>query len=242
VPGPVDADGLRVDELPRDVDAVVVSPDHHFPSGVALAPERRRALAEWAVSGDRLVVEHDYDGHFRYDRPAAGTLQAMAPEHVAYVGSASSPLAPTLRLGWAVMPARLVEPVANQVFASVVATSRLSQLALAELIARGHLDRHIRRARTAYRRRRELVLASIPRELPGSSCNVTPVGLYVSVALPGGTDEGALLAAARARGIAVDGFNEHTMLPCPPGLAVGFAAAAEPTLARALRALGRAAR
>jgi GntR family transcriptional regulator/MocR family aminotransferase len=69
VPGSVDADGLRVDELPQDVDAVLVSPDRHFPSGVALAPERRRALVEWAVSGDRLVLEHDYDGHFRYDRP-----------------------------------------------------------------------------------------------------------------------------------------------------------------------------
>ena len=242
VPVAVDADGLRVDELPRDVAAVVVNPDHHFPSGVALAPERRRALVEWAVSGDRLVLEHDYDGHFRYDRPPAGTLQAMAPEHVAYVGSASSLLAPTLRLGWAVVPARLVVPLADQVFCSVVATTRLSQLTLAELIARGHLDRHLRRARAAYKRRRELVSAALLRELPGATCSGVPAGLFLSVALPDGTDEAALLAAARARGIAVDGVNEHAALPQPAGLAVGFAAAAEPTLARAIRALGRATR
>jgi DNA-binding transcriptional MocR family regulator len=79
----VDADGVRVDELPDDVAAVVVSPDHQFPAGGTLSSERRRALVEWAVAGERLVVEHDYDGHFRYDRPPAGSLQALAPEHAA---------------------------------------------------------------------------------------------------------------------------------------------------------------
>ena len=82
VPVPVDAQGLRVELLPGDVAAVIVSPDHQFPLGVALSAERRRALLDWAVAGDRLVVEHDYDGHFRYDRPPAGSLQALAPEQV----------------------------------------------------------------------------------------------------------------------------------------------------------------
>src|SRR5262249_43129912 len=128
-PVPVDDEGLCVDSLP-DVDAVVVSPDPQFPTGVTLAPARRRALVDWAAANDRLVIEHDYDGHFRYDRPPAGTMQALAPEHVAYVGSASALLAPTLRLGWAVLPARLAVPVANELFATTVATSRLTQLAL----------------------------------------------------------------------------------------------------------------
>lgn len=109
VPVPVDSEGLRVAEIP-DVPAVVVSPGHQFPLGVALSPERRRALLEWAVSGDRLVIEHDYDAHFRYDRQPTGALQALAPEHVAYVGSASALLAPTLRIGWAVLPAGLSRP------------------------------------------------------------------------------------------------------------------------------------
>ncbi|HYA08325.1 MAG TPA: PLP-dependent aminotransferase family protein, partial [Gaiellaceae bacterium] len=237
VPVPVDGDGLRVDRLP-DVAAVVVSPDHHFPSGAALSPERRRALVDWAVAGDRLVVEHDYDGHFRYDRPAAAALQALAPEQVAYVGGAGALLAPTLRVGWAVLPARLVEPFVDETFSGLISAPRLTQLALAELVARGQLDRHLRRARAAYRRRRETLLASLARSLPEAVVGGAPVGLYVSVALPAGSDERALLAAARRDGLALDGVGEHALTAQPPGLAIGFAAAPEPTLQRALALLG----
>ena len=233
---PVDREGLRVDRLPG-VDAVVVSPDHHFPSGVALSPERRRALVDWAVGGDRLVVEHDYDGHFRYDRPAAAVLQGLAPEHVAYVGGTSALLAPTLRVGWAVLPARLVVPQSNETFGTVVSAPRLTQLALAELIARGHLDRHLRRARAAYRRRREAMLAALGRHLPDATAGGAPVGLYVALALPARSDEGGLLTAARRSGLALDGVNEHALTSQPPGLVLGFAAAPEPTLRRALELL-----
>jgi GntR family transcriptional regulator/MocR family aminotransferase len=239
VPVQVDRHGLRVDELP-DVDAVVVSPDHHFPFGVTLAPERRRALVEWAVEGEKLILEHDYDGHFRYDRPPAGMLQAMAPEHVAYIGSVSPLLVPTLRIGWAVVPARLVEPLALHMFANVVATPRLAQFALADFIAAGQLDRHLRRARAAYKRRRELAAAELARRFPAATVGGAPTGLFLSVQLPERTDEAALLESARGRGIAVDGVNEHTFQPQPPALAVGFAALPEPTLRRALRELSRA--
>jgi GntR family transcriptional regulator / MocR family aminotransferase len=235
VPVPVDDDGLCVDLL-GDVSAVVVSPDRHFPLGVALSPERRRALVEWAAGGDRIVLEHDYDGHFRYDRPAAGTLQGLAPEHVVYVGGASALLAPTLRIGWAVLPARLVVPVANRTFATGIATPRLSQLALADLIASGSLDRHLRRARTAYRRRREVLLAALGRHFPDATVSGVAAGLSVALALPE-TDEAALLAAARARGFALDGINEHALHAQPQGLAIGFAAAPEPTLQRAIQQL-----
>jgi GntR family transcriptional regulator/MocR family aminotransferase len=241
VPVPVDAQGLRVELLPDDVAAVIVSPDHQFPLGVALSAERRRALLDWAVAGDRLVVEHDYDGHFRYDRPPAGSLQALAPEHVAYVGSLSPLLVPTLRLGWAVLPGRLVEPAALHVFAHAVATPRLPQFALAEFIERGYLDRHLRRARAAYKRRRALAIATLERRLPGAAVGGAPVGLYLSVSLPDGADEAALLAEARRRGIAVDGVGEHAIAPQPPGLAVGFAALVEPTLRRALGELAASA-
>ena len=241
VPVPVDARGLCVELLPDDVAAVVVSPDHQFPLGVALSPERRRALADWAVAGDRLVIEHDYDGHFRYDRPPAGTLQALAPEHVAYVGTISPLLVPTLRLGWAVLPAQLVEPVARNVFANAVAAPRLTQFALADFIERGYLDRQLRRTRAAYGRRRRLAVAALERKLPGAAIRGVPSGLFVSLALPEGTDEPALLVEARRRGIAVDGVGEHALGPQPPGLAVGFAALPEPTLRRALGELAASA-
>jgi GntR family transcriptional regulator/MocR family aminotransferase len=238
VPVPVDRHGLCVAHL-GDVDAVVLSPDHHFPSGCALSPERRRALAEWAVTGDRLVLEHDYDGHFRYDRHPTGALQALAPEHVAYVGSASALLAPAVRIGWAVVPARLVVPVANRLFSIGIATSRLTQLALADLLESGRLDRQLRRARVAYRRRREALVRELGNCLPGAEICGEPVGLFVALAL-GERNEAAILRRARARGIALDGVNEHTVAPQPPGLVLGFAAAPEPTIRCAVRALATA--
>jgi GntR family transcriptional regulator/MocR family aminotransferase len=233
VPVPVDGDGLAVELLPDDVSAVVVSPGHQFPLGVTLSAERRRALVDWAAAGDRIVIEHDYDGHFRYDRPPAGTLQALSPEHVAYVGSASALLAPTLRLGWAVVPARLVVPLANHAFATGIAPPRLAQFTLAELIDRGQLDRHLRRARAVYRRRRERALAVLESRLPRARIAGAPVGLYLCVQLPG-EDEVAFVTAARRRSVSLDGVNEHAVVEQPPAVVIGFAALPEETFAQAV--------
>ena len=226
VPVPVDEHGLRVEEL-ADVDAVVVSPEHQFPTGAVLSPERRLQLVEWAAAGDRLVIEHDYDGLFRYDRHPAGALQGLAPEQVAYVGTATPMLAPSVRLGWAVLPVRLTTPVAMRMYRTSMSTSRLLQFALADLIERGALDRHLRRMRAAYRRRREVLVGRLPVTGP-------PVGLFVTLAVE---DEAGALERLRAEGFALDGVNEHTLTKQPPGLVLGFAASPEPTLARAARRL-----
>jgi len=236
VPVPVDEEGLRVDRI-RDVSAVVVSPEHQFPLGVALSPRRRRELVEWAAAGDALVIEHDYDVHFRYDQSRTGALQALAPEHVAYVGSTSALLAPAVRIGWGVLPARLVEPVAHHLFATAIGAPRLMQLALAEFVARGYLDRHLRRTTAAFRRRREALVEALRRDLPRARLQGAAVGLYLSVALPNGTDEAKLLAGARRRGVALDGFDEHGVQRHEPGLVLGFASAPEPTLAYAVELL-----
>jgi GntR family transcriptional regulator/MocR family aminotransferase len=242
VPVAVDAQGLCVERLPRDTGAVVVSPDHQFPLGVGLSAERRRALVEWAVAGDRLVIEHDYDGHFRYDRPPAGTLQALAPDHVAYVGSASALLAPTLRLGWLVVPARLVEPLALQAALNGIAPPRLSQFALAALIERGYLDRHLRKARAAYKRRREALCASLAEELPGAVVTGVPAGLFVRLSLAAGVDEGTALVALHHRGVSADGVARNALRSRETGLVLGFAAAPEPTLRQAVVEIASAVR
>src|SRR4051794_1022249 len=108
VPVPVDPDGLVVARLPPNgVRAVLVTPAHQMPLGAVLPPERRAALLEWAEQHDALVVEDDYDGEYRYDREPVGALQGLAPERVAYLGSASKVLAPALRIGWMGVPSWL---------------------------------------------------------------------------------------------------------------------------------------
>ena len=103
-PVPVDDLGPDVDAL-GDLRAVFVTPAHQYPTGVVLAPPRRRALLDWARSAaGRLVIEDDYDAEHRYDRAPVAALAALAPEHVVYLGSVSKTLAPALRLGWVVAP------------------------------------------------------------------------------------------------------------------------------------------
>ena len=145
-----------------------------------------------------VVIEDDYDGEFRYDRQPAGALQGLDPEHVVYAGTASKTLAPALRLGWLVLPARLVDPVVE---AKRLAgdTPALEQLALAELMGSGAYDRHVRRMRTRYRRRRDALLARLgSRRTRGIAAGlhlVVDVGDEAAVVGGGGA---ALAGAARA--------------------------------------------
>jgi GntR family transcriptional regulator/MocR family aminotransferase len=231
VPIAADANGLNVEALADTaVDAVVVSPDHNFPYGGTLSDERRAALVRWAIRNDTLIVEHDYDGFFRYDHRARSVLQSQAPERIIYVGSASALVAPSLRIGWTVLPRYLVNDVAEQTAYAVFAHSRIHQLAFAQLIGSGQLDRHLRRVRARYAARHQLARELLPTQ--GAAA-----GLYLHVPLEASVDERALLDELKHEGVAVDGVRKNALRECDPGLVVGFAASPEPTLREGLARL-----
>jgi GntR family transcriptional regulator/MocR family aminotransferase len=133
-------------------------------------------------------------------------------------------------MGWAALPERLVVEVAGELARMSIASSRITQHALAEFVEQGYLDRHLRRARGAYRRRLEILRSELPTA--GS-----PVGLYVRVPLAAGADEHAVLDELRSRGFALDGVNQNGRRPHEPALVVGFAASSEPSLREAVREL-----
>jgi GntR family transcriptional regulator/MocR family aminotransferase len=207
-PLPVDADGARVDQAGQ-AGAVLVTPAHQFPLGAALSPGRRTQLAEWARETGGLVIEDDYDGEFRYDRQPVGAVQALAPEHVVYAGSASKSLAPGFRLGWLVLPAPLAREVAAAQELAAGTGSRLDQLTLAEFIVSGRYDRHIRRSRLAYRRRRDRLAAALAREAPQVRVTGIAAGLHALCELPPGLAEDHVVARALARGLDVDGLGHY---------------------------------
>ena len=241
----VDDRGLRVDALrATGARAVVVAPAHHFPMGHVLAAERRAELLAWAHDADGLVVEDDYDAEFRYDRRPVGALQALAPQRVIYAGSASKTLAPALRLGWLVCPPRWQRRIANVRWGVDLGVGVLDQLALADLIARGTLDRHLRRTRQRYAARRRALLAAVERELRGASVEGVAAGLHALVHLPAGCDEAAVVARALERGVAVVGLAAfHAAGPAPgPGLVLGYAQLTEPAIAEGIRRIGDAVR
>jgi GntR family transcriptional regulator/MocR family aminotransferase len=240
-PVPVDADGIRVDALDPDASAVVVTPAHQFPTGVVLSRERRAALIEWAEDGERLIVEDDFDAEYRYDGTGLGALQGLAPDRVAHIGSASKRLTPGMRLGWALLPSWLAWPLTQAKAVEDGGSEAIGQLALHDFLARGELDRHIRRMRLRYQRRREALLEALARRLPQARVREGAAGLYELVELPEGTDEAAVTAAAGERGVGLEGLSLHRFDPRgPPGLVLGFASLPEPAIEHGIRLLGEA--
>ena len=241
-PVPVDGEGIRVDALEASgAGVVVVTPAHQFPTGAVLSRERRTALIEWAEEGERLIVEDDFDAEFRYDGSGLGALQGLAPERVAYIGSASKRLTPGMRLGWALPPSWLAWPLIQAKAVEDSGSEAIGQLALHDFIERGELDRHIRRTRLRYRRRREALLAALAKQLPEARPGESAAGLYELVELPEGVDEAATVAAAAERGVGVEGLALHRFLAGgPPGLVLGFACLPEPALEHGARLLAEA--
>jgi GntR family transcriptional regulator/MocR family aminotransferase len=239
-PIPVDGHGLRADPLAEaDVDLVLVTPAHQFPTGVVLAPERRAALLDWAGRGG-LVMEDDYDAEYRYDRPPVGAVQGLAPERVVHAGSVSKTLAPALRLGWLVVPEPLVAELARAKAQDDLGTPVIEQLALADFLERGELDRHLRRTRSIYRRRRDALIASLARHVPSVRVSGIAAGLHLVAHLPTGVEEPSVVEGARARGVGLQGLGEHRLLPGPPALLLGYGRIAEPAIEPGVRALAAA--
>jgi GntR family transcriptional regulator/MocR family aminotransferase len=242
VPIPVDAEGIRVDALAASAaSAVVVTPAHQFPTGAVLSRGRRAALIEWAEEGECLIVEDDFDAEYRYDGAALGALQGLAPDRVAYIGSASKRLTPGMRLGWMLLPSWLAWPLIQAKAVEDGGSEAIGQLALHDFIERGELDRHIRRMRLRYRRRRETLLAALAEHLPEARASGAPAGLYELVELPSGTEEAALVATAAKRGVGLEGLALHRFESSgSPGLVLGFACLSEPAIEHGIRLLAEA--
>lgn len=227
VPTAVDDHGLVVAELARaEVQAALVTPAHQFPTGVVLAPRRRRALLDWAAGGG-LIVEDDYDAEHRYDRAPVPAVQASAPDRVAYTGSTSKALAPGMRLGWLIPPHHLHADLVEAKYAADLCSPAVPQLVLAHLIASGEFDRHIRLVRARHRTRRDAVLTTLREYLPAVGVQGVAAGLHLLITLPdlpGGLDDTALADRIRRAGVLVHPLSWHRQRGGPPGLVLGYAA------------------
>lgn len=242
---PVDELGLRVDLLDgADVDAVVLTPAHQHPTGVVLAPQRRAALVAWLRTRDAIAVEDDYDAEYRYDRPAVGALQGLDPGRVVYAGTASKVLAPALRLGWLVVPARLLDDVREEKQLADQGSPRVEQLAFATFLERGDLDRHLRRMRARYRRRRDRMIDALTAELPEAVVRGIAAGLHVTVELLPTDDEAAIRREAARRGIALSSMTDYRPAPTglPATLILGYSQMSEDRIHAGVRELAAAVR
>jgi GntR family transcriptional regulator/MocR family aminotransferase len=165
----------------------------------------------------------------------------LAPEQVIYAGSASKSLAPGLRLGWLALPGGLVEQVIEAKRRADRGTDVLAQLALAQLIESGALDRHVRKMRRRYRNRRDALVETLDRCAPAVSAQGISAGLHAVVSLPEDRTESHVVHLARKRNIALTGLAPfwHGTGDRTAGIVVGYGSPAEHEYANALDHLGR---
>jgi GntR family transcriptional regulator / MocR family aminotransferase len=241
IPQPVDTHGLVVDGL--EAGAVVVTPAHQFPTGSVLSGARRRDLIAWSSANSAVIIEDDYDSEFRYDREPVRALQGLAPEQVALLGTVSKTLAPALRLGWLVVPAHLVDEAVSTKRLLDDFSPALDQLTLAELLMRGHYDRHVRHARGVYRARRDRLLGALAKHLPGLRVEGVAAGVHLLLGLPPGVDDSAVARAAGDAGIRVPALSAFRIQPGGTGgLVIGYGRVHESVVEPATEALARAIR
>jgi GntR family transcriptional regulator / MocR family aminotransferase len=194
VPVPVDTDGLDVSagmKLCRNARAALVAPSHQYPLGVTMSASRRLQLLHWARQAGSWIIEDDYDSEYRFESKPIASLQGLDDtSRVIYIGTFSKVLFPSLRAGYLVIPADLVDHFLAMRHAMDVSPPHLFQAVLADFIAEGHFSRHIRRMRALYGERRAVLVESLAREF-GSQLEVigNMAGIHLAVTLPKGVDD-----------------------------------------------------
>ena len=247
---PVDGEGMDCQVLStlNDCRVAYVTPSHQYPLGVVMSLARRLELLAWAERSGGWIVEDDYDGEYRYSGAPLSPLAALDRSgRVLYVGTFGKVAFPALRLGYLVLPPGLVQAFTRRRAVDVRHSEVSTQAVMAEFMAAGHFQRHIRRMRRAALSRRNALLAGWPDGLPGvGSLPSVAAGLHMTVRVDSLAREQVLLAQAHAAGVEINGLSNYWLAGASPpadqraGLVMGFAAVPEADIAQALARLRQA--
>ncbi|MBC3480701.1 aminotransferase class I/II-fold pyridoxal phosphate-dependent enzyme [Pseudomonas sp. SWRI77] len=247
---PVDEEGMDCERLVQLADCrlAYVTPAHQYPTGVTMSLARRLALLAWAERNDGWIIEDDYDGEYRYSGAPLAPLAALDRQgRVLYVGTFGKIAFPALRLGYLVLPARLVQAFSQGRALAMRHSEVGSQCVMAEFMAQGHFQRHIRRMRRAALSRRNVLKAGWPLDVPGlGGMPEVAAGLHVKVDVDNFAREQELVATGEAVGVEVNPLSSYWLedsqvaVDNRAGLVLGFAAVPEADIANALMRLRRA--
>ena len=221
---PLDSAGLSLEALEKtDATAVYLTPAHHFPLGVVTSAARRMALLRWANEGEgRYLIEDDYDSEFRFaSRPIPALKELDACDRVIYLNTFAKSLAPSLRIGYAVLPRGLLAEFQRRFSAYSSTVPAFEQYTLARFMETGTFDRQINRLRTVYRARRDRLLEALAASSLAGRYEVsgTEAGIHLLLTVKGIPEEELVRRAADA-GCRVHGLSEYyvvgTQADCPP--------------------------
>jgi GntR family transcriptional regulator/MocR family aminotransferase len=243
VPVPVDELGVHDEAVAAArCSAALLTPAHQYPTGAVLAPGRRAMLTRWAQEQDALLIEDDYDAEYRNRQAATAAVQALAPDQVAYLGSASKTLAPGLRLAWLVVPAARLEAVVEAKRFADGGSPVIEQAVFTRLLVSGAYDRHVRAARRRQAERRRALVRAAEEHLPAARVVGTTAGLHALLRLPRPVDAAAVTALARDRDVGIYPLSDWSADPAAEtrALVMGHGALAPEAIAEGVRRLAGA--
>lgn len=244
VPLAVDYHGFDPARIPVDSKArlVFVTPSNQFPHGGAMPVGRRLALLQWAQKQEAFIIEDDYDGELRYDSHPLAALQGLDNDgRVVYLGTFSKVLFPALRLGYVVLPPTLIRPFLQAKQLMDRGAPTLTQAAIADFIGEGHFERHLRRLRETYGRRRQLLLDTLGAELGELvQYDRNLAGGHLLVYLPSGLAERTVIQAAAAYSVAVYAGSPYHLHADPrPSILLGFSGLTDTAVVEGIRRLAQ---
>ena len=227
---PVDSQGVPLEALEEGLDVLHISPNHQFPTGVVTPIARRQGMLRWAEGG-RYIIEDDYDSEFRFTgRPIPALRSIDRGERVIYMNTFSRSLAPSLRIGYLVLPQTLVGAYREKLGFYSCTVPAIEQYTLAAFLEEGRFDAHISRMRTSYRSQRDAILRTIRSSPLGGRCRVLreEAGLHFLLELDTGREDGELARLAAERGVRLSFLTDfqraegraepHTLIVSYPGL------------------------
>ena len=245
----VDSEGIDCAALNaiEDCRLAYVTPSHQYPLGVVMSLARRLELLAWAERTGGWIIEDDYDGEYRYSGAPLAPLAALDRSgRVLYVGTFGKVAFPALRLGYLVLPAEMVQAFARRRAVDVRHSEVSTQAVMAEFMAAGHFQRHVRRMRRAALSRRNVLLAEWPQAIPGvGPLPAVAAGLHLTVPVDSLARERELIEQATAVGVEINGLSSYSLPNSSgsaqplTGLVLGFAAVPEAQISLALEYLGQ---
>jgi len=235
-PARIDGDGIVIGDLSRKARLVYVTPSHQFPTGVSMSLARRLELIDWARTHGAAIIEDDYDSEYRYSGAPLPSLQGLAQGvAVIYIGTFSKVMFPGLRIGYIIAPPRFIASLKRAKWLADRQTSVLDQAALTDFIREGHLERHIRRMRQLYGRRRDVLVESLARHF-GDKATVhgDAAGMHLLVRFE---DENIVDRAAAGKIHLMSTSSYYVTKPTRGEFIFGFSSIGERTIREGVRRL-----
>ncbi len=235
----LDNDGMKVEELSYSgANLAYVTPSHQFPTGIIMSAERRRELLNWAYSAkNRYIIEDDYNNEFNYSIKPVPAMQGMDTQgRVIYLSTFSRTLAPSIRIAYMVLPPTLAEPFFNKYGKFSPTVPRFEQQTLERFITRGYLERHLNRAKLAYRRKRDFLIKELKEKSPSIEITGEKSGMQLSAKTPDTYEILKKAAEERIKLSCLDDFyfKESNYTPKSSTLILGYASADDEALEKLL--------